>query len=309
MDTNEIEDICHAQGQLSTQVTKEEVKRAIKELNKGKAADAMGITAEHFVYAEDSVIDCLCLILNKLFESGQVIDSMRIGLITPVFKKKGSNIDSKNYRGITVFPIITKVLELVKRARLKQLILEKQNKLQRGFTEKSSPMNTALILEEYIRDRRDIQAPAYLAFLDAKSAFDVVSHKSLMRKLFNIGAEGNMWTIINSLHQDARSAVKWQGEISKQFRVEQGVRQGGILSTDFTRYITMVSLIALQLQKMPQELDPSFVLLLLVQMILWWQQIVLKFSSHYWTLVWTTARWKDIYFSLLKVSLLKYLTN
>ena len=42
-----------------------------------------------------------------------------------------------------------------------------------------------------------------------------------------------MWTIINSLHQDARSAVKWQGEISKQFRVEQGVRQGGILSTDF----------------------------------------------------------------------------
>ena len=232
MDTDEIEDICHAQGQLSAQVTKEEVKKAIKELNKGKAADAMGITVEHFVYAEDLVIDSLCLILNKLFESDQVTDSMKISLITPVFKKKGSNIDSKNYRGITVIPIITKVLELVIRARLKQLILEKQNKLQRGFTEKSSPMNTALILEEYIRDRRDIQAPAYLAFLDAKSAFDVVSHKSLMRKLFNIGLEGNMWTIINSLHQDARSAVKWQGEISKQFRVEQGVRQGGILSTD-----------------------------------------------------------------------------
>ena len=113
---------------------------------------------------------------------------MKFGLITPVFKK-GSNADSKNYRGITVIPIITKVLELVIRARLKQLILEKQNKLQRGFTEKSLPMNTALILEEYIRDRHDIQAPAYLAFLDAKSAFDVVSHKSLMRKLFNIGVE------------------------------------------------------------------------------------------------------------------------
>ena len=35
MDTNEIEDICHAQGQLSAQVTKEEVKKAIKELDKG----------------------------------------------------------------------------------------------------------------------------------------------------------------------------------------------------------------------------------------------------------------------------------
>ena len=120
MDTNEIQDICHAQGQLSAQVTKEEVKKAIKELNNGKAADDIGITAEHFVYAEYSVIDSLCLILNKLFESGQVADSMKIGLITPVFKKKGSNIDSKNYRGITVIPIITKVLELVIRARLKQ---------------------------------------------------------------------------------------------------------------------------------------------------------------------------------------------
>ena len=78
------------------------------------------------------------------------------------------------------------MLELVIRARLKQLIFEKQNKLQHSFTEKSSPMNTALIFKEYIRDRLDIQAPAYLAFLDAKSAFDVVSHKSLMRKLFNI---------------------------------------------------------------------------------------------------------------------------
>ena len=135
------------------------------------------------------------------------------------------------------------MLELVIRAMLKQLILEKQIKLQRGFTEKSSPMNTALILEEYIRERHDIQAPAYLAFLDARSPFDVVSHTSLMCKPFNIEVEGNMSTIINSLHQDARSAVKWQGEISKQFRVEQDVRQGGILST---RCIMMVSLITLQ---------------------------------------------------------------
>ena len=174
----------------------------------------MGITAENFVYAEDSIIDSFCLFFNKLFESGQVTDSMKIGLITPVFKKKGRNTDSKNYRGITIIPILSKVLEFVIRARLKQLILERQNKLQRGFTEKSSPMNTALILEEYIRERHDIQAPAYLAFLDAKSPFDVVSLMSLMRKPFYIGVEGNMWTIINSLHQDARSAVKWQGEIS-----------------------------------------------------------------------------------------------
>ena len=72
----------------------------------------MGITVEHFVYAENSIIDSLCLILNKPFKSGQVTDSIHIGLITPVFKKKRSNTDSNNYRGITVIPILTKVLNL-----------------------------------------------------------------------------------------------------------------------------------------------------------------------------------------------------
>ena len=105
MNTNEIEDICHAQGQLSAQVTKE-VKKGIKELNKGTAADIMGITAKHFVYAEDSFFDNLCLILNKLFESGQETDSMKIGLITPVFKKKGRNTGSKKYRGFTVIQFL-----------------------------------------------------------------------------------------------------------------------------------------------------------------------------------------------------------
>ena len=94
--------------------------------------------------------------------------------------------------------------------------------------------------------------------------FSMLSNKSLMHKLVNIGVEGNMWTIINSLHQDARLAVKWRGGISKQFPVEQGVRQGGILSTDFYKVYNDGLLDRLTIAKMSQELDPSFVLLLLV---------------------------------------------
>ena len=127
------DDICRAQGLLASQVSKEEVRKAIKELNRGKAAEALGITAEHFVYAEDSIIDSLCLLLNKLFETGEVTDTMKIGLVTPFFKKIGRNTDSKNYRGITVIPIFTKVLENSSlEPDLKHLILEKQNKLQCG---------------------------------------------------------------------------------------------------------------------------------------------------------------------------------
>ena len=117
-------------------------------------------------------------------------------------------------------------------------------------------MNTALILEEYIHDRRDIQAPAYIAFLDTKSAFDVVSHKSLMHKLFNIGMEGSMWTLISSFHLVAKSAVKWQSEISEQFRVDQSVNQGGILSTDLYKVYNDGLLDRLTLAKNATRIGP-----------------------------------------------------
>ena len=82
------------------------------------------------------------------------------------FKKKCSNLDSKNYRGtcITVNPTITKVLETVIRERIQPLIQEQQNGLQRGFNEGSSPMNCSLILEESIRNNKDSNVSTHIAF-------------------------------------------------------------------------------------------------------------------------------------------------
>ena len=46
----------------------------------------------------------------------------------------------------------------------------------------SSPMNCSLILEEYIRENKDLKRDTFVAFLDAKAAFNVINHSSLMTK-------------------------------------------------------------------------------------------------------------------------------
>ena len=70
-------------------------------------------------------------------------------------------------------------------------------------------MNCSLILEEVIGES-DQKEPLYIAFLDVKAAFDVVSHASLLRKLFHIGVEGTEWSLINSLHTGAVSGeMSW----------------------------------------------------------------------------------------------------
>ena len=88
-------------------------------------------------------------------------------------------------------------------------------------------MNCSLILEEAIREQRDKRKPLYIAFLDAKSAFDVVNHDSLLRKLYHIGIDGATWLLIQSLHDGGTTAVKWEGAVSDIFHIKQGVRQGG----------------------------------------------------------------------------------
>ena len=145
---------------------------------------------------------------------------------------KGSNLKAKYYRGKTVTPIVFKVLETVLRERIKPIIAKNQNNLQRGFTEGSWPMNCSLILEESIRENKDNNLPTYIAFLDAKSPFDVVNHASLMRKLFHMGVDGQAWNLIDSIHTHAETVVKWGGHFSEKIAIHQGVRQGGILSTD-----------------------------------------------------------------------------
>ena len=103
-----------------------------------------------------------------------------------MYKKKGSAVEAKNYRRITILPIITKVLEAELRKKIQPLIEANQNSLQLN----SSPMNGFLILKEVIREHKDKLLSLYIAFLDAKSAFDVVCHNSLMRELFHIGVDG-----------------------------------------------------------------------------------------------------------------------
>ena len=138
-----ISDLC--KNSECVEITPEQVKTAIKSLNTGKAADYYGVTAEHFLHGGEAVIQAMTHIINMLYKFGRVTDAMKIGTLTPVYKKKGLSTDAKNYRGITVLPVVTKILEAVIRDQIQPIIERQQNSLQRGFTKHSSPMNCSLI--------------------------------------------------------------------------------------------------------------------------------------------------------------------
>jgi hypothetical protein len=74
--------------------------------------------------------------------------------------------------------------------------------------------------------------------LDGKSAFDVVIHANLIRRLFQIGISKQSILLLPNLYQNAKSCIKWNSQISEEFFIiEQGVRQGVHLVLTCKKYI------------------------------------------------------------------------
>ena len=207
-----------------TAVSADEITKAIKSINKGKSAVFHGITIEHIIFAGSEMEELLALFINIIFECGEIPEILKMGLLSPVYKKKGTNQQASNYRGITVLPVISKIIETIIKNRSQKLVLKTQNRAQRDFTTGSSPMNSALIVEGCYREAKDKNIDFQLILLDAKAAFDIVVHSHMLRRVFLAGIDNRHWTLIKSLHENAKSSVKWDGNISELFNVNQGVR-------------------------------------------------------------------------------------
>jgi hypothetical protein len=89
------------------------ISEAINSLNRNKAADFYGITADNIVNGGDNLVKYIQEVLNKTFQLHHIPDILKIGILFPVFKNKGDCKNAKNYRGITVTPTLSKIIEKI----------------------------------------------------------------------------------------------------------------------------------------------------------------------------------------------------
>ena len=231
LDFNLICDICSKLQDGLPEISCETVSGIIKTLKNNKAYDGTGISAEHLKYGGRSVSFFIAEVLNSVFRYGKVPQMFKMGYITPIYKKQGKPLyDPNSYRRITITSLIGKVLEKYLLDTAFAELEALQNPLQKGFTKGTSATVAALLFTEAIAEAKDTNTPLYTACIDATKAFDVVWHKSLLRKLYTSGITGTSWNILQDSYHAMSSVVNWCGRPSKSFVEEQGVRQGGIIS-------------------------------------------------------------------------------
>ena len=224
-----IKQVCEESSEVLDPVTPEEVKEGISKLNSKKSADEFGLTAEHLKWSGPLISDIITDMFNQIFHEKTVPESFKTGIVTPVLKKSKDPTILDNYRCITVTPILGKLFETVLLPRISQNF--EQSPLQFGFTQGLSPVMSALIVSEARAEARiNTTAPLFLMTLDSQKAFDVVNHVILLDNLYETGIHPSLWTIVKDLYSGLSSKVKWMGELSESFIIQQGVRQGAILS-------------------------------------------------------------------------------
>ena len=222
--TNKINEI--ERQNCDKEISIEELTNALKGMNRNKSPGIDGITVEFYIKFWDKLKHLLHKVIISIQEEQQLSRSMKKGIISLFYKKKGDKTDIKNFRPISLLNVDYKIISKALANRLK-LVMESI----------ISPEQTCCVPGRDIADNimsiRDVidyidfkKEEGFLIKIDQEKAFDRVSHSFIIKVLnkFNFGNKFISW--IKILYNDIKSSVKINGHLTPYFPITRGVRQG-----------------------------------------------------------------------------------
>ena len=132
---------------------------------------------EHIRYACPSLWRLLFHMYQQFFENSVVCKSLKMGIVLPLFKIKGAKANNKdNYRGITLFPTLCKIYEMILLNRLEKFVIDNEyfSELQFGFKEGVGCIEASFTVLETINHMLERGSKVFSCFLDVRKAFDTV---------------------------------------------------------------------------------------------------------------------------------------
>ena len=185
--------------------------------------------AEQFKLLPHRSIEILTELIQKIVTEKKLPDNTKRKYKIPIPKKDEDPRIQDNYRGITIAPILCKIVELI----CMKLGIEQDlpgNDLQFGFTIGRSPSMASLVITEALAEAKRTKSMLIAATLGARKSFDVVNHELLKSKLFTTNLKRPLWTLVDYMYMGGNEVIRWKGMYSGPYEVRQGVKQGGVLS-------------------------------------------------------------------------------
>ena len=176
------------------------------------------------------MINCMTMVIQDIQTHGVAPGTnFTLGYLCPIYKKKERD-NVKNYRPITLlntdYKLMTKSLSLQLAMQIHQLIHPDQT----GFIPNQTIFDPICLAQTIGAYAEYMEEDGVIMALDQEKAYDKIDHGYLLRVLQRFNLLELFTNTIKSLYSDAHTAAMVNGELSPNFRVTRGVRQGDPLS-------------------------------------------------------------------------------
>ena len=216
---------------FETQVASEEVTAALKRLKKGKTGAEDGLVAEMLLTEHGSLVDTIaCLFSNLLCDRLEHPGTCKMSKKIILFRR-GDAREPKNYRPISIIPVMAKLFSAVLCGRIQALVEDELDEEQYGFRKGRGCSDAVHVVRTVIEKSAEWGEELWIATLDVEKAFDIVHHPVLFDALAEIGIDASVAATLRRLYKNMKATVALgTGAVSREFPIDRGVRQGDPLS-------------------------------------------------------------------------------
>ena len=213
------------EGLLSEGYFYQELEKAISNTKLGKSPGSDGVLPEVIVYGGRCLRAFLLILFNIIWVSEMIPQVWKDAIITILFKK-GDRSECGNYRGISLLSVVGKIFADIILQRLQLLAEFIYPQSQSGYRAGRGTIDGIFTLRQLMEKTREQRNNMYIVFVDFVKAFDTVNRELLFSILGKLGCPPKLIRIIKKLYSDVHARLIVDGELTKAFEYNCGVKQG-----------------------------------------------------------------------------------
>ena len=209
-------------------INEDKIYDRVKTLDPKKASIQNDIPTKILIGSNDIVSSYLSKMYNTSKNSQNYPSSLKLADVTPIYKAK-ERILKKNYRPVSLIPILSKIYEKNMYDPIYSYIEKFLSPFLFGFRKGHSTQQCLLVMIEMWKKALDEKKVAGGILTDLSKAFDCLSHDLLIAKLEAYGFGKNALKFIYDYLKNRKQRTKVNGSYSSWKDLKYGVPQGSIL--------------------------------------------------------------------------------